>query len=160
MSEYSDPWEDEKENRQKDFLIAKCPTLRIFLDTESSINKKNWLQKIKDHPQPMLDKSVDIIKIGAEDAIAERIFFSDINVDDAVTGLKAIASIGYELGTPENANLFYGDIYETMVNQEVMRNTYEGAALTLSLLQQGASLSAKAIDDVPPEFRGFTFDLD
>lgn len=168
LPEFPDPWEDEKERRKKDFWVAKSPLIRAFMDYDALIETPVWIRGIKESLSPVIDEMEHALdsetmhgqlEKSAVFAKERNVFERDFNGPDGVFLITAVTAMGYVLEDEENVNLFYGDTYELLVNTGVMRNTYEGAGLTLALMKAGADWR-QSIEDVPPEFRNFKFDLD
>lgn len=162
---------DENENRQRDFYISECPFLRVFVDNVAGLTADKWIGDLKSKSLKVgtLKEMLEIvgtekiergINAAMEESKSFSLFKKNYPQEDQRFMFMGIVAMGYELADMKGVYLFYGDIYEKLVLSDVLRNTYEGSMLTLDLLQLGTTWRQDAKDDVPPEFRNFTFDLD
>jgi hypothetical protein len=158
----------EEENREKDFIIARSPLLRMFIDKYSQTDSEMWVKMIT---KTFLEKRNEII-----DLVGTKIVEKDVNVhlkvakeynvfttDDVNTKVALILCfcwMGYEIGEKTKVDLFRDDIIETLYIFDVINETEETEIYVNEVIQTGVTWRAEIENDAPDEFKDFFSKID
>jgi|GEM_PF-6003399 len=123
---------EEDKNRQKDFIVAKSQTLRIFIDKYLEDNFDGWLEALTSTYMSRRDEilnSLGVDKLDKDtlallkDSNDARVFEKAMPEDIRMVTIFSMAWIGYEIGNSEEAAVIAEDILERVSDFGVIKKT-------------------------------------
>lgn len=132
---------DEKENREKDFILARNPFLRVFIDPVLEVDKDEWLQRMSDLYETKVGEMIEAvgamevekrIKALEKKATLDGSFPPDTDEIQKDNLVKTLTLIGYEVGREGEVMSFFGEIYDRLIQFRMLE--YSGFSADFAYL--------------------------
>lgn len=155
---------DEEENRQKDYIVAKSPVLRVLLDPIAETDRDVWTE--------MVESACDSIRASVESSVDEEVVEEDFGLlreefpgDDIFPEnteeeqeknlFETLAFIGFEIGDEGEAFAVFGDIYERLALFGLVQPTKDAAGFVYKAIGCGVNWALISADDALGPFADF-----